>query len=252
MTADAPQSQAPQSAEKFGTFLGVYTPSVLTILGLIMYLRFGWVVGNVGLPLTLLIVLLASSMTFITALSASAIATNMRVGVGGEYYMVAHSLGLELGGAIGIPLFLCRTLSITFYSYGLAESIVTLFPTGSGPGSDRLGADHRGRHRDRDHRRVGQERRSGAEDADADHGRGGALAASPSSSVSLTGDQQAPEIVATYRTAPEGFWFVFAVFFPAVTGFTAGIGLSGDLKDPRRRSPAARWPPWRREQPSTC
>ena len=75
----------PHLAEKFGTFLGVYTPSVLTILGLIMYLRFGWVVGNVGLPLTLLIVLLASSVTFITALSASALATNMRVGVGGEY-----------------------------------------------------------------------------------------------------------------------------------------------------------------------
>jgi len=53
---------------KFGTFLGVFTPSVLTILGLIMYLRFGWVVGNLGLPVTLLVVLLASSITFITAL----------------------------------------------------------------------------------------------------------------------------------------------------------------------------------------
>ena len=124
--------QEPRPAEKFGTFLGVYTPSVLTILGLIMYLRFGWVVGNVGLPLTLLIVLLASSVTFVTALSASALATNMRVGVGGEYYMVAHSLGLELGGAIGIPLYLCRTLSITFYSFGLAEAIVTLLPASAG------------------------------------------------------------------------------------------------------------------------
>ena len=39
-----------------GTFGGVFTPSILTILGVIMYLRFGWVVGNVGLPATLLIV----------------------------------------------------------------------------------------------------------------------------------------------------------------------------------------------------
>ena len=124
---------APEPTQKFGTFLGVFTPSVLTILGLIMYLRFGWVVGNVGLPLTLLIVLLASSVTFITALSASALATNMRVGVGGEYYMVARSLGLELGGMIGIPLFLCRTLSITFYSYGLAEAILWLWPADWGP-----------------------------------------------------------------------------------------------------------------------
>ena len=74
----------PGPPQKFGTFLGVYTPSVLTILGLIMYLRFGWVVGNIGLVLTLFIVLLASSITFITGLSASAIATNMRVGVRGR------------------------------------------------------------------------------------------------------------------------------------------------------------------------
>ena len=104
-------SITPQPVEKFGTFLGVFTPSVLTILGLIMYLRFGWVVGNLGLPLTLLVVLFSSSLTFVTGLSASALATNMRVGGGGEYYLIARSLGLELGGAIGIPLFMCRTLA---------------------------------------------------------------------------------------------------------------------------------------------
>ncbi|MBN2416838.1 hypothetical protein JXO52_13405 [bacterium] len=74
-----------QPAKQFGTFLGVFTPSVLTILGVMMYLRFGWVLGNLGLPLTLLLVLMASSITFTTCLSSSAISTNMRVGVGGEY-----------------------------------------------------------------------------------------------------------------------------------------------------------------------
>lgn len=117
---------------KFGTFLGVYLPSVLTILGLIMYLRFGWVVGNVGLIKTIGIVLMASSITFITGLSASAIATNIKVGVGGEYYMISRSLGLEPGGAIGIPLYLCRTLSVTFYCYGLAEAILILWPQSRG------------------------------------------------------------------------------------------------------------------------
>jgi len=34
---------------KFGTFGGVFTPSLLTILGVILYLREGWVVGNAGL-----------------------------------------------------------------------------------------------------------------------------------------------------------------------------------------------------------
>ena len=79
--------------KKFGTFLGVYTPSVLTILGVMMYLRFGWVVGNVGLPLALLIVMMSSSITFITGLSASAIATNMHVGVGGEYFIGCRTDG---------------------------------------------------------------------------------------------------------------------------------------------------------------
>ena len=73
------RSGAGEPVRKFGTFLGVYIPSVLTILGLIMYLRFGWVVGNIGLPLTVFTVLLATSITAITALSASAVATNMRV-----------------------------------------------------------------------------------------------------------------------------------------------------------------------------
>ena len=113
-----------RTSQKFGTFLGVYTPSILTILGLIMYLRFGWVVGNVGLGLTIVIVLLASSITFITGLSASAIATNIQVGVGGEYFLVSRSLGIETGGAIGIPLYFCRTLSVTFYCFGLAEAIL--------------------------------------------------------------------------------------------------------------------------------
>ena len=81
---------------------GVFTPTILTILGVIMYLRFGWVVGQVGLWLSLLIVLMANGITLITAFSFSAsIATNTRVGVGGAYFMISRSLGPEIGGAIG-------------------------------------------------------------------------------------------------------------------------------------------------------
>lgn len=231
-TGDNPK---PINPSKFGTFLGVYLPSLLTILGLIMYLRFGWVLGNVGLGLTLVIVVLASSITFITGLSASAISTNMLVGAGGEYYMISRSLGLELGGAIGIPLYLCRTLSITFYCFGLAEAIALFLPD--------YGIDP---------------------DIFVQLLAAGfviivTLLSSKSAAlvlklqipifilvglsvvallagISSSGFKE-PVFEATYQTAPEGFWYVFAVFFPAVTGFTAGIGLSGDLKDPQKSIP---------------
>ncbi len=226
-----------EEAPKFGTFLGVFTPSVLTILGLIMYLRFGWVVGNLGLPLTIVVVIIASSITFITGLSASAIATNMRVGVGGEYFMIAHSLGLELGGAIGIPLYLCRTLSITFYSFGLSEAIIVLWPAAWGAVPvfmvQFLAAIII----------IVITILSGKSASLALKLQVPIMIAVGLSLLALfigvlsRGDLRVPEVVATYRTAPEGFWYVFAVFFPAVTGFTAGIGMSGDLKDPSRSIP---------------
>ncbi len=229
--------QKMENSKKFGTFLGVYTPSILTILGLIMYLRFGWVLGNLGLLLTIFVVILASSITFITGLSASAIATNMNVGVGGEYFMISRSLGLELGGSIGIPLYFCRTLSITFYSYGLAEALVLFWPSSWGAMPEHL---------------LQFITVAIILIITVLSGKSAslvltlqipimilvglsilALALGSFYGTSFT----TPELVPTYRTAPEGFWYVFAVFFPAVTGFTAGIGMSGDLKNPRKSIP---------------
>lgn len=110
-----------------GTFGGVYTPSILTILGVIMYLRFGWVVGNVGLLGTLTIVTLSTAITFLTSLSVSAIATDRIVKGGGAYYMISRSLGIETGGAVGIPLYFAQALSVALYTIGFAESLVDTF-----------------------------------------------------------------------------------------------------------------------------
>ncbi len=201
-----------------------------------MYLRFGWVVGNLGLPMTLVVVVVASSITFITALSASAVATNMRVGVGGEYYMVSRSLGLELGGAIGIPLFLCRTLSITFYSFGLAEAMLAIWPASWGAPPAYAGQVITAAII------VLITLVSGKSATLALRLQIPIMIAVAASIVALilgafSEGTRAPELAITLRTAPEGFWYVFAVFFPAVTGFTAGIGMSGDLKDARKSIP---------------
>ncbi len=218
--------------QKFGTFLGVYTPSILTILGLIMYLRVGWVVGNVGLGLTIVIVLIASSITFITGLSASAIATNIQVGVGGEYFLVSRSLGLEMGGAIGIPLYLCRTLSVTFYCFGLSEAILVFVPDVPDYGIQLLAAVFI----------IAVTALSGKSAGLVLKSQIPIMMLVGLSIIALaigvfTNDLRAPIMTAEYSTAPGGFWYVFAVFFPAVTGFTAGIGMSGDLRNPRKSIP---------------
>ncbi len=214
--------------EKLGTFIGVFTPSILTILGVILYLRTGWVVGNVGLLQTLLIVVIAHGVTLITALSVSAIATNMRVGTGGAYYIISRSLGIEIGAAVGVPLFLAMAFSVTLYAFGLAESVRVVWP-------------------------AAPERPIAALTVLlvvllAARGAGVALRLQLPimlgiglSLVALVigAVQSGITEVPTARaiTEPAEFWVVFAVFFPAVTGIMAGISMSGDLKRPGRAIP---------------
>jgi solute carrier family 12 (potassium/chloride transporter), member 4/6 len=226
-----PESEPERRADphKLGAFIGVYTPTVLTILGVIMYLRFGWVLGQVGLLKTLLIVLLANSITVVTTLCLSAVATNTRVGVGGAYFIISRSLGLEIGGAIGVPLFLSQAFSVTLYAFGLAESLTIVWPGAPVPLSAfiiTLG--------------VG---------ALALRGAGAALRIQLPilglivlSLLALAlGSFWHGEVNRLWNGGggggTENFWAVFAVFFPAVTGIMAGLSLSGDLQDPRQSIP---------------
>jgi amino acid transporter len=219
----------------FGTFKGVFTPSILTIFGVIMYLRFGWVLGNVGLPATLLIVTIATSITFFTALSISAMATNMKVGTGGAYYIISRSLGLEAGVAIGLPLFFARAFGVAFYVAGFTEALLAVFnPL---PMLEPVIAA-----------KVISAATLIALTALAYISADLALkvqflifVAIGASLVSLfMGNPAMAEVAVPAGTIippKAGFWVVFAVFFPAVTGIEAGLGLSGDLKNPAKSLP---------------
>jgi amino acid transporter len=100
-------------AHKFGTFAGVFTPTILTIFGVIMFMRAGFVVGQAGVAQAMLILVVANSITLLTSLSVSAMATNTEVRGGGAYFLISRSLGPELGGAIGLTLFPAQALSVS-------------------------------------------------------------------------------------------------------------------------------------------
>ncbi len=230
MTSDSPRVDAlpaKDEATGLGTFGGVFTPSILTILGVIMYLRFGWVVGQVGFWPTLLIVTIATSITFLTALSISAIATDKVVRAGGAYYMISRSLGIETGGAVGIPLYFAQALSVALYTIGFAESFKSVFPDfGIIPVAlvttvlvttlALVSADVA---------------------IKAQYVIMGAIALSLIALVFGHDVTPIPSDAASVDVPRVGFWVVFAVFFPAVTGIMSGVNMSGDLKDPIKSIP---------------
>jgi amino acid transporter len=212
---------------RFGTFAGVFTPSVLTILGIILFLRVGWVVGQTGLFGALTIIVIANIISLLTGLSLSSVATNMTVRTGGPYYMITRTLGLEIGGAIGIPLYLSQAISVAFYIIGFTEAFTSVFP-GLNPKiiSTALALT------------FGFLAYTGADFA------------LKIQMIILTILGLAifsffaggwTEVVTPRLFAPSdttvSFWHVFAIFFPAVTGIMVGVSMSGDLREPIKSIP---------------
>ncbi|MDA0346184.1 MAG: Na-K-Cl cotransporter [Verrucomicrobia bacterium] len=213
---------------KFGTFSGVFVPNVLTILGVILFMRSGWVVGQAGVYNTLIILVLANSITLLTSLSLSAIATNTKVGGGGAYFLISRSLGLEVGGSIGVPLFLAQAVSVAFYIIGFTESITPFFP-------------------EIDTRLIAMTILAiifliaWASSDLAVKAQNVILIVLALSLLSFflgfkPGNFLSENWSASYAPGFE-FWTVFAIFFPAVTGVMAGASMSGDLKDPSKSIP---------------
>ncbi|MDJ0924402.1 MAG: amino acid permease [Acidimicrobiia bacterium] len=216
-----------------GTFAGVFTPSILTILGIILFLRLGYVVGNAGLRNALIIIGVATAVSVLTSISLAAIATNIDVKGGGDYYMISRTLGVEFGGAIGIVLFLAQSVSIAFYAVGFGEATVAIFGVDADWAAQAVAA-------------VAVLLLFGLAWLGADVASrfqfvvmALLVAALLSFYVGAFGSfdggmagegWQAPE-------AGLGFWAVFAIFFPAVTGFTQGVSMSGDLRDAGKSLP---------------
>ena len=229
MADGKPKSQA----GALGTFAGVFTPSVLTILGIILFLRLGYVVGSSGLGRALIIIAIANAISVLTSVSLSAIATNLKVKGGGDYYLISRTLGVEFGGAIGLVLFLAQSVSIAFYCLGFGEVVADLTSFAL-PYKTQviaacaaaclfvlawLGADWATKFQ-----YVVMAVLAGA------------LVSFYTGAIPQASLAQAAANWNPPEGAP-GFWLVFAIFFPAVTGFTQGVSMSGDLKDPGKSLP---------------
>ncbi|XP_066099275.1 solute carrier family 12 member 7 isoform X4 [Saccopteryx bilineata] len=114
-----------------GTFIGVYLPCLQNILGVILFLRFSWIVGVAGVMESFLIVSMCCTCTMLTAISMSAIATNGVVPAGGSYYMISRSLGPEFGGAVGLCFYLGTTFAGAMYILGTIEIFLTYISPGA-------------------------------------------------------------------------------------------------------------------------
>ncbi|GFZ81227.1 Na-K-Cl cotransporter [Aquaticitalea lipolytica] len=230
------KAEPTKTVKKFGTMAGVFTPTFLTILGVIMYIRHPWVVGNAGILGALAIIIIAVAITLSTALSLSSITTNIRIGSGGAFSLISQSLGLEIGGAIGIPFFFSQAIAVAMYVFGFREGLQSLLPEYAPLVLDLMVF-------------ALVMLIAFISTSFAFKIQYVIMAIIILSIASIVGGLFVNELnydfvwFGDYKGSVENnfsgtsFWVVFAVFFPAVTGVMAGANMSGDLKNPRKNIP---------------
>ena len=275
------------SKQKFGT-APVFFTAISTILGAIMFLRFGFAVGMVGLAGTIGIILIGHAVTIPTAMAIAEIATNQKVEGGGEYYIISRSFGLVIGSTIGIALYLSQAISVAFYIMAFTEAFrplvswvldsqpllpwarwlleqpqtvglpalmlltVLILTKGADLGMKvlytvvfTLGVALVAFF-------VGQTDYAAANSVDFFNSYTASVAETAAGieeitdpagvdTVYLPGGAVEARAAQPPAPAPDlpqlSFFTVFAIIFPAFTGMTAGVGLSGDLRDPGRSIP---------------
>ncbi|MFO7922743.1 MAG: amino acid permease [Bacteroidales bacterium] len=224
--------------KKFGT-APVFFTAISTILGAILFLRFGFAVGTLGFWGVILIILLGHMVTIPTALALSEIATNKRVEGGGEYFIISRSFGLNIGATIGIALYLSQAISVAFYVIAFTEAFQFFFDYAKETTGYLIP------------RQVISIPvmlllsllilKKGANlGVKALYFVAAVLALSLFlffiGSTQYAGESGFDLTNAEFRNLGQ-FFVVFAIIFPAFTGMTAGVGLSGDLKNPGKSIP---------------
>ena len=224
--------------KRFGT-LPVFLTAISTILGAILFLRFGFAVGTLGFWGALLIIIVGHSLTIPTAFALSELATNKRVEGGGEYFIISRSFGLNIGATIGIALYLSQAISVAFYVIAFTEAFEFFFIYMS------------------ESLNINLPRQVISIPVMLTLGfvilRKGANMGVKMLYIVVTilfisilcfflGKTEFG--IASEGRLPVGdirnlrdFFMVFAIVFPAFTGMTAGVGLSGDLKNPAKSIP---------------
>jgi amino acid transporter len=207
----------------FGTIRGVLIPNITMMFGVILFLRLGVITANAGIVLMTMAIALSLAIMVLTSLSIGTLCSNMQVGDGGVYYIISRTLGIEIGGAVGLVIYFAQLISISLTVSGFSLSLCELFP-----------------HLSLELVEVGTlvclALLSGASAAWALQAQGVILmillAALASVFLGSASFVEPPAEVVPFYKAHLGFWGCFAMLYPALTGIEAGMALSGSLRNP--------------------